>query len=508
MKNRKIMIISIFSLLFIIFSAGTAFSDTVSNVKLTERQGIDVSAFQGEINWKEVRADGIDFAFIRTGGSYGSNGKIYDDDRYEYNMENAIAEGIDTGVYFFSQAVTTEEAVKEAAYTCSKLAEYEIKLPVVIDIECPDGYRQSEITVEQRTAVIRAFCEEVKKQGYEPMIYSGLHLLENRIDMENLEGYKVWVAQYYKECQYENDYVCWQYTDEGKVRGIEGNVDCNLWYNPGIERIGAVELSSAFEKVNDTVYKYRTRGKQVNAVPSVKNRNGETLEKDRDYTVSYSHKTRVNPGRYTITVKGKGRYTGSREIRLVITPPAVTGVNVRLSTDTGGYDDAFVTWNRSTGASGYQIYARRPSKTSQWTYLGRTTKTSFLEKNLYDGWKYEFRVIPYILRDDVRYSTRENYTAVHLITLKKAYRPSVRKYNSGKVKISWNDISGESGYQVKASRTGKTSYFRTTGRTMYLSVAKGKKYTYRVRAYKTVKKGQEDYRVYGPWSDTYTYTLK
>ena len=508
MKNRTFLIAGILSLLLVIFSAGAVSADTVSDGEIAERQGIDVSAFQGAINWQEVRADGIDFAFIRAGGSYGSNGKIYDDDRFRDNMENAIANGIDTGVYFFSQAVTPEEAVKEAEYTCRKLAGYEIKLPVVIDVECPEGCRQSGITVEQRTAVIKAFCGEVKKQGYEPMIYSGLDLLESRIDMEKLAGYKVWVAQYYKECRYQNDYVCWQYTDEGKVRGIDGYVDRNIWYSPGIERIDSVKLSSAFKKVNDTVYKYRTRGKQVNAIPSVKNRSGEILEKDRDYAVSYSHKTRVNPGRYTITVKGKGRYTGTMEIRLVITPPAVTGINARLSTGTGGYDDAYVTWNRSSGASGYQVYARRPSKTDKWTCLGRTTKTSFLEKNLYDGSEYEFRVFPYIFRDDVRYCTTENYTAAHLITLKKAYRPSVRKYNSGRVKISWKDISGESGYQVKASRKGKTSYFRTSANTMSLSVAKDRKYTYRIRAYKNVKKGSESHRVYGPWSDADTYILK
>ena len=274
------------------------------------------------------------------------------------------------------------------------------------------------------------------------------------------------------------------------------------------ETITDFTLSSSFDKSGTNKFKYRSRGKHVNANPIVKNAAGETLEKDRDYTVTYSKDKRVMPGKYEITVTGKGRYMGTVTKYLVITPEAADNVKVRHSTASGGYDDAYVTWSSSPGASGYQIYARRPSKTSKWTYLGRTTKTSFLEKDLYDGWRYEFKVLPYYKTDDLRYLSTSGYKTVSMTTLKKTSLNTVKKYSSSRVSLSWKDIYGESGYQVRASRSGKTTYFRTTGTSMKLNVARNKKYTYKVRAYKNVTKNGENVRVYGPWSAEKTYTLR
>ena len=275
------------------------------------------------------------------------------------------------------------------------------------------------------------------------------------------------------------------------------------------EIISDVTLSSKyFTQVNATTYKYTSKGKQVNAEPVVRNSDGEKLVKNTDYKVSYSSEKRVLPGKYTITVSGTDDYKGTAELTLIITPEAAEGLKVRPSTGKGGYDDAFLSWTASKGASGYQVYARRPSKTSKWTFLGRTAGTSFTEKNLYDGYRYDFKVIPYVKVNDTRYRTTEDYSRVYMYTMKKAAKPSVKKSSSSKVKISWKDISGESGYQVMASRAGKTSYFRTSDKTIRLSVAKNKTYTYKVRAYKNVKKSGKTYRVYAPWSDGRKYTLK
>ena len=273
-------------------------------------------------------------------------------------------------------------------------------------------------------------------------------------------------------------------------------------------KVADVTLNEYFTKVNDDTYKYSTRGKHVNARPIVKDETGNVLEENADYKVTYSDNERVMPGKYTIKVEGIGGYTGEIEKILIITPESVDKVKVRQTTAKGGYDDAYVTWGKSEGADGYQIYARRPSKTSKWSYLGRTEKTSFLEKDLYDGYKYEFKVIPYKLIDGTRYRTSENYETVSMYTMKKVSKPSVKKYSSSRVRISWNNISGESGYQVMASRTGKTTYFITSGTSVKVSVAKNKKYTYKVRAYKNVTKSGKTYRVFAPWSDAGTYTLR
>ena len=198
------------------------------HIALKNDMGIDVSVFNLQIDWKAVKNDGVDFAFIRAGGRYGASGKIYYDDFFDYNMKNAGLAGIDRGVYFFTQAITPEEAVAEADYTISLAKKYNVELPIVIDTENLAGCRHSEISVQERTDVVKAFCEEVKRQGYTPMIYSNLLWLENQLDMSQLSGYKVWVAQYYDRCTYDGDYDYWQYTSSGSINGIKTKVDMNM----------------------------------------------------------------------------------------------------------------------------------------------------------------------------------------------------------------------------------------------------------------------------------------
>ena len=273
------------------------------------------------------------------------------------------------------------------------------------------------------------------------------------------------------------------------------------------EEISEVTFSRCFTHYKDG-FKYRSRGKHVNATPIVKDAKGNVLKKNTDYTVTYSEEKRVAPGKYTVTVKGTGKYTGTIEKVLIITPEAVKNVQARLSTAKGGYDDAYITWNKSAGADGYQVYARRTSRESKWSYLGRTTKTSFLEKNLRDGYTYEFKVIPYVKVNGTRFRTLTHYDKAYVKTLKKVSRPSVKKYTSSKVKVSWKNISGESGYQVKAVRKGKITSFRVNGTSVKIKVLKNRKYTYQVRAYKNVRKHGKTVRVYAPWSSAKSYTLR
>lgn len=195
-----------------------------------KKQGIDVSAFQENINWKSVKDDGVEFAMIRVGGRFGASGSIYDDAYFHENMKGALNNGIDVGVYFYTQAVTVQEAIEEARYTCSKLKEYNVRYPVTIDTEYLEGGRHSSISIEQRTEVVKAFCDEVRRQGYTPMIYSNLNWLNHNLNMSRLAQYNLWVAQYNDTCDYNGNYNCWQYTSNGRVNGIQGNVDLNIWY--------------------------------------------------------------------------------------------------------------------------------------------------------------------------------------------------------------------------------------------------------------------------------------
>ena len=197
-------------------------------------KGIDVSEFQGKINWQSVANQGIEFVFIRVGGRFAESGKIFLDSMFNENIKNASRYGIKIGAYFYTQAINEKEAIEEAEYICEQLKYYNIELPVTIDTESfslSNGFigRHNKITVQQRTNVIKAFCDKVKTYGYIPMVYSNLRWLENNLYMNQLNEYKVWVAQYNDSCNYNGDFDYWQYSSSGHIPGINGRVDLNVF---------------------------------------------------------------------------------------------------------------------------------------------------------------------------------------------------------------------------------------------------------------------------------------
>ena len=138
------------------------------------KKGIDVSTYQGEINWKKVKNSGIEYAIIRLGFRGYESGKIVLDSRFEDNIKGSLAAGLDTGVYFFTESINEKEAIEEAEFVIENLKDYEINMPVVIDVEesaNTQKTRTKDVTAEQRTKNVIAFCETIKKAGYDVMIY-------------------------------------------------------------------------------------------------------------------------------------------------------------------------------------------------------------------------------------------------------------------------------------------------------------------------------------------------
>lgn len=204
----------------------------VENGVVTSHKGIDVSKYQGEIDWPSVKADGIEYAFIRLGLRGYESGKLVLDEYFEQNMRGANEAGVKAGVYFFTQAVTEEEAREEAAYVIENLAGYEVSYPVVFDVEMIVGAngRANNLTMQERTDITIAFCEAVKAAGYTPMIYGNVKCFTKLLDMTRLEDYEKWYA-FYDNYMYMPYLVsCWQYTESGHVDGIKGNVDMNISY--------------------------------------------------------------------------------------------------------------------------------------------------------------------------------------------------------------------------------------------------------------------------------------
>ena len=203
--------------------------------------GIDVSKHNGSIDWEQVKKSGIQFAIIRAGNrGYGEAGNMVEDPYFVQNMNGAIANGIKVGVYYYSQAITVEEAIQEAEATLRMIQDNgfadKLSLPIVIDTEASGG-RADSMTKEQRTTVVKAFCERIKQAGYTPMVYSNKSWLKNNLIMSELEQYEVWVAHYVKTddpinnpTDYDGRFEIWQYTSTGSVPGISGDVDIDISY--------------------------------------------------------------------------------------------------------------------------------------------------------------------------------------------------------------------------------------------------------------------------------------
>ncbi len=219
--------------------------------KYTSRLGIDVSKFQGEIDWAKVKEAGIEFVFVRIGNrGYGQEGSLNTDPMYMQNIAGAKAVGIDVGVYFYSQAINEAEAVEEANYVLNLLDGMELDYPVVFDEEyvIEAEARTDGIEAEQFTKNTIAFCETIEAAGYEPMIYATMKWEAYALEMEKIDDYPIWYADYEPYPQTPYDFRIWQYTAEGYVNGITGPVDLNLEFVPIEERADEILESMTLEE--------------------------------------------------------------------------------------------------------------------------------------------------------------------------------------------------------------------------------------------------------------------
>lgn len=210
---------------------GTA--DYMAGTEKQAKKGIDVSTFQGEIDWKKVKNAGIEFAIIRLGFRGYESGKIVLDNQYENNMIGSLNAGLDTGVYFFTEALNEQEAIEEAEFVIENLKEYKINIPVVIDVEesaNKEKTRTRDLTAEQRTKNVIAFCERIKEAGYDVMIYGNLKSFMIMMNIEELESYDKWFAYYRYPFHFPYKIKMWQYTAYERLDGIDGKADVNLMF--------------------------------------------------------------------------------------------------------------------------------------------------------------------------------------------------------------------------------------------------------------------------------------
>lgn len=359
--------------------------------------GIDVSMHNKTVDFNKVKADGIDFVYVRVGYTGYTKKKLslnYDPN-YQENITNALAAGLQVGVYWYSQALNEEEALQEANMLLNVIGSYNITLPVVYDYEFAgvgdDGRLDSaNLSKAQMTANSLAFLNRVSQMGYTPCLYANYSFLKNRVNASQISSIaKIWLAHYNTSTDYPGDYEYWQYTSDGRVNGISGRVDMNVWYQgaqaavptapvtpnvtqPTAKKVTGVKLKA---KTNTTltfswasqnyaeyynIYKYDSKkGKYVKVGTTAGNVN--------------TFKVRGLPEgsyfRFKITAVVGGNEGARSEPYKVVTNPRK--VQTKLAKSTKKRKITFK-WKKTTG-TGYQ-YQWSTSKNFKKNYLTKTTK--------------------------------------------------------------------------------------------------------------------------------------
>ncbi|MDE7295507.1 MAG: glycoside hydrolase family 25 protein [Oscillospiraceae bacterium] len=192
--------------------------------------GVDVSYHQGNIDWKAVKNDGVDFAMIRVGYRGYETGSLNIDPKFHEYAKGALDAGLEIGVYFYSQAVTVEEAMEEARMLLDEIEGYRVMYPVVFDWEIvgDESARTNKVTSQMLNQCAMAFCNSVAREGYIPMIYSVKRMALMKLDLRKLGGYDFWLAEYRDIPEYPYKFAIWQYASDGRVDGIAGDVDLNM----------------------------------------------------------------------------------------------------------------------------------------------------------------------------------------------------------------------------------------------------------------------------------------
>lgn len=209
-------------------SSETNINDIINNHKNEQTKiGIDVSKWQGEIDWNKVKESGIEFAMIRMGTQGGFGKENYVDKYFVTNIENALKENIEVGIYFYSYAITKEEAINQAKYVLEQVKGYDITLPIVFDWESWSSFNNLDLNLYEITQIQEAFLNEIKNAGYKTARYGSKNYL-TKVWQES--EHLTWLAHYTKNTNYDGEYFMWQLCNNGKVPGINGYVDIDIMY--------------------------------------------------------------------------------------------------------------------------------------------------------------------------------------------------------------------------------------------------------------------------------------
>lgn len=452
------------------------------------KKGVDVSKWNGTINWTKVANDGIDFALIRCGNRTSSGGSLSSDPDFATNMKGALAAGLDVGVYIFSQAITEAEAREEAKYALNLCAGYSFDLPIVMDYEYyPDGrLEKASLSKTQRTNICNAFCQVIEAAGYSAMVYANKSMLTDDMYGQKLAdaGYQIWLAQWRSSTTYTGTYTYWQYTDQGSVNGIANKVDMNFYYklpdatiNYTYSTVNGVRLAWNAVSLADQYRIYRKTGSesQWKLLATVSGSN----------TVTYVDQTAAAGTTYRYTVQAcagavRGEY--DRAGTSVTYQPQISLSSAQVKSN-----GVSLTWKTFASYDGYRIL-RRTGTTGNWSVLAEITdaaQTAYLDtaSNLSSGVTYSYTICGMSKGNP---SVYDQY-GLQVVWLSTPSLISAASCATG-MKVTWTQVSGASGYNVYRADAGhwkKIAVITSGSTTSYVDTSAttpNAVYTYTVRA--------------------------
>ena len=485
--------------------------------------GIDVSVYQGTINWKKVKAAGVDFAFIRCGGTWGRSAfGQYDDSTYSANVSNARSNGVNVGVYYFSLCITEAEAIKEADFAIAKVKAAGLPkgTPIIMDYEflsdsrlntAYNKWKKTSLATARKnlTHLANTFLNRVAEEGYTPVFYSYRSLVDwsgRRFNMtaadnknENLAAFPFWLAQYSKDNSYlDGDGVrmdYWQYTSSGSVSGITGKVDRDFMYYD-TQGTGTAAGTKSIRETKITLEATSIKSDGTPKMPKVTVKDGKkTLKENTDYRLSYYNN--VANGTATVVIDGLGSYSNSAykdfalssdgtaivqtaaevEIDPEATPAKVTGVKAVVD----GYNQRLtVTWPAVKNANRYRISYKLNGAT-KWKTL-TTTGTTWTSPE----YAYQTAVRVRVRAENVQGSESKNGKYSSVLYRYIAHRYAVmNKIDANNVSYTWSNLIESKGtvkYNVMVWTNGANPVNTvSSGSPFKLSVKKGAAYKVRVQ---------------------------
>ena len=504
------------SVTFSTYSYGEGLKHDPKYANFKKINGIDVSKYQNDINWKKVKKSGIEFAIIRVGYRLGGTGEIALDRCFKKNIEGAYKAGLDVGVYFYTQAINTKEAKEEAEFVVKQLKPYSkwISFPVYYDIENLKNGRldNAKLTVKQKTKLCKAFCDTINKNGYVAGIYTYYLYYLQQLNMDELKKYDIWLARSSNEPSYKgklfpHDYSMWQYYSRGRVDGINGNVDMDIFY-----------VKSAPEKMNglkQTAISGNAIALSWNASSNIDgyelvrmDKNGNKIETISTTETTYSLENLTNGTderfkvrAYSLKNDGTKKYGDfSSTLKVRTLPGKVESVAQKECDSTS----ATIEWDVVEGASGYRIRTFDVS-TQQYVTKGTTTKTFYKVTGLEPKETEQVIVQAYV---NINGSTKKYGVASDsymIVTgLDQIKYVELTQLKEDEISLTWDEQEDISGYEVNCydedSQLISTESVQEAAYTKK-ELESGKEYRFEVRSYLEMEDGEKSY---GAYSDMYS----